>query len=148
MTGFVIRYLFFRLIFAELTGFCYIAPNVTFQRSYGIKAGRNLAVNRGTLIDGKGQVQLGDNVLIGPYVVIASAQHSYANPNLPMIMQTEEKDPVVIGNDVWIGTHSILLPGVHVGDRSIIGAASVVVKDVDSHTIAAGVPAKTIKSIP
>lgn len=147
ITGFTLRYLFFKLIFARLGGFSYIAPSVTMQRSYGIRAGKRLAVNRGTLIDGKGSVQIGDNVLIGPYVVIASAQHSFEQVGVPMIMQVETQKEVVIGNDVWIGAHAVILPGVHIGDRVIIGAGSIVSHDIEAHSIAAGVPARIIKPL-
>jgi maltose O-acetyltransferase len=145
MTGFITRYLLYKIIFKSLDGMCFVAPGVTMQRSYGIMAGKNLAVNRGTLIDGKGEVVLGENVLIGPYVIIASSQHSFERPDLPIIMQTETKARVTIGNDVWIGTHAIILPGVTVGYHVVIGAGSVVTRDVDSNVV--GSPAKKIKMI-
>lgn len=148
LTGFVVRYIFFKIIFKSLDGMCYIAPGVTMQRSYGIKAGKNLAVNRGTLIDGKGQVQIGDNVLIGPYVIIASAQHSFDRPGIPIVMQPEKKAKVTIGNDVWIGSHVVILPGVYIGDRVVIGAGSVVTNNVESYQVVAGTPAKKVKTIP
>lgn len=147
ITGFAIRYVFFKLLFNRLGGFSYIAPSVTMQRSYGIRAGRRLAVNRGTIIDGKGKIQIGDNVLIGPYVVIASAQHSFDQADLPMIMQVETQKEVVIGNDVWIGAHAVILPGVHIGDRVIIGAGSIVSHDIESHSVAVGAPARVIKPL-
>ena len=148
LTGFVIRYLFFKIIFKSLGGMCYIAPGVTMQRSYGIKAGRNLAVNRGSLIDGKGEVELGDNVLIGPNVIITSAQHSFDRVDIPMAMQPEKKAKVTIGNDVWIGTHAIINPGITIGDRVVVGAGAVVTHDVESYSVVAGVPAKLIKKLP
>jgi acetyltransferase-like isoleucine patch superfamily enzyme len=140
--------LFFKLIFKHLGGYPFIAPGVTFQRSYGIRVGNRLAVNRGTLIDGKSGLQIGDNVLIGPYVVITSAQHSFDQADIPMIMQLETKKEVTIGNDVWIGAHAVILPGVHIGDRVIIGAGAIVTHDIESHSITAGVPARVIKALP
>jgi len=148
LTGFIIRYLFFKITFKSLGGMCYVTPGVTMQRSYGIKAGRNLAVNRGTFIDGKGEVEIGDNVLIGPYVIITSAQHSFERADIPIVMQPEKKAKVTIGNDVWIGTHVIINPGVHIGDRVVIGAGSVVTHDVESYSVVVGIPAKTIKKLP
>ena len=126
---------------------CYIAPGVTMQRSYGIKIGKNFAANRGTLIDGKGGVTIGDNVLIGPYVIITSAQHSFNNLDIPIILQPEERARVTIGNDVWIGTHSVILPGISIGDRVIIGANSVVTHDVEAHSLMVGSPAKRISTL-
>ena len=147
LTGFCVRTLFLKLIFRRLSGMAYVAPGVTVQRSYGISAGKRLAVNRGTIIDGKGGVEIGDNVLIGPYVVIASAQHSYAKADLPIIMQPEEREKIVIGNDVWIGAHAVVLPGVHIGDRVVIGAGAVVTRDIESFSVVAGVPAQKLKNI-
>ena len=148
LTGFVVRYLFFKLLFRSLGGMCYIAPGVTMQRSYGIRAGRNLAVNRGSLIDGKGEVEIGDDVLIGPNVVITSAQHCFERPDLPMNVQPEKKARVRIGNDVWIGAHAVIVPGVSIGDRVVIAAGAVVTRDVDSHSVVGGVPARKIKDLP
>ena len=147
ITGFFVRYIFFKLIFSHLGGFCYIAPGVTLQRSYGICIGSRLAVNRGTLMDGKGNLKIGDDVLIGPYVVITTAQHSFDRVDLPMNMQVETKKEVTIGNDVWIGAHVVILPGVHIGNRVIIGASSVVSHDIESHSVAVGVPARVIKHL-
>jgi galactoside O-acetyltransferase len=148
LTGFVVRYLFFKVTFKSLGGMCYIAPGVTMQRSYGIRAGRNLAVNRGSLIDGKGEVEIGDNVLIGPNVIITSAQHSFDRPDIPIVMQPEKKARVTIGNDVWIGTHAIINPGINIGDRVVIGAGSVVTHDVESYSVVVGIPAKIVKKLP
>lgn len=148
VTGFLIRSFAYRLILGRLQGMAYIAPAVTFQRSYGIHLGKNFAVNRGSLIDGKGGVQIGDNVLIGPYVVIASSQHAYDNPDLPIILHLEDRAPVHIGNDVWIGAHAVILPGVTIGERVIVGAGAIVTRDIESHSVAVGVPAKVIRKLP
>jgi acetyltransferase-like isoleucine patch superfamily enzyme len=147
ITGFTVRYLFFKLIFNHLGGFCYIGAGVTMQRSFGIRVGKRFAVNRGTILDGKGNLSIGDNVLIGPNVVITSAQHSFDRVDIPIIMQVETKKEVIIGNDVWIGANSVILPGVHIGDRVIIGAGSVVSHDIASHSIAVGAPARVIKPL-
>lgn len=147
LTGFVARTAFYKLTFRQLNGMSYVTPGVTLQRSYGISAGKRLVVNKGTIIDGKGGVRMGDNVLIGPYVVIASTAHSYDAPEIPIVMQTEKKAEVVIGNDVWIGAHVVILPGIHIGDRVIIGAGAVVTQDIESHSVALGIPARKVRSL-
>jgi maltose O-acetyltransferase len=146
-TGFLIRNVSYRIFLKQLRGMSFIAAGVTFQRSYGIRIGKNFAVNRGSFIDGKGGVQFGDNVLVGPYVVIASSGHSFDDPNMPILSQTEHKKAVTIGNDVWIGSHVVIMPGVKIGDRVIIGAGAVVTKDIESHCIAMGIPAKITRKI-
>lgn len=147
LTGFTVRYLFFKMICNKLDGFSYIAPGVTLQRCFGIRAGKRIAVNRGTILDGKGNLTIGNDVMIGPNVVITSSQHSHEKADVPMILQTEVKKSVVLGNDVWIGANVVILPGVHIGDRVIIGAGSVVTRDIKSHSIAVGVPARVIKPL-
>ena len=93
-----------------------------------------------------GPVTVGDNVMMGPEVVIYTRNHNIERTDIPMQEQGyAEFKPVVIGNDVWIGRRSIILPGVHIGDGCVIGAGAVVTKDLPAYTIAGGVPAKVIK---
>ena len=99
---------------------------------------QNFVYNRGHLV-------LGDRVAIGPSVIIILASH----PNASRIRGTlKSKECVVrIGDDVWIGGGSIILNGITIGEGAIVGAGSVVTKDVDSYTIVAGNPAKEIRKI-
>ena len=92
-----------------------------------------------------GPLTIGDNVMMGPDVVILTHTHNIDTPTLPMIEQGMRTDPVTIGNDVWIGMRSIIMPGVNIGDGSVIGAGAVVTKDVPAYAIVGGVPAKVIK---
>jgi acetyltransferase-like isoleucine patch superfamily enzyme len=106
--------------------------------------GNNIQINPNTCI--YGQVIIGDNVLIAPNCMIAGGNHSFENSNKPMIIQNcTTKRPIVIGNDIWIASNSIILDGVHIGDGAIIGAGSVVTKDVPSMAIVVGNPAKLIR---
>jgi len=81
--------------------------------------------------------------LIGHNVVIATLNHDFNPAN--RISMTAKK--VVIGNNVWIGSSSVILPGVSIGDGSIIGAGSVVTKNVEKNILVAGNPAKIIKRL-
>ena len=90
---------------------------------------------------------LGDYVLMGPDVVIFSSSHEYKNPDVPIMLQGGiERKPVVIGNDVWIGTRVIIMPGVHIGNHVIIGANSVVTHDIPDYSVAAGSPARVVRN--
>jgi len=94
-----------------------------------------------------GDCSIGDYVMMGCDVVVITRNHAFDRTDIPMMHQGfEEERPVVIGNDVWIGDRVIIMPGVHVGDGSIIAAGAVVTHDVPSYTIVGGVPAKVIKS--
>lgn len=93
-----------------------------------------------------GRILIGSKVLMGPDVVMMATSHEYKDVSVPMMDQGEAKErPIVIGDDVWIGTRVIILPGVTVGSHSIISAGSVVTKDVESYSIVGGVPARVLK---
>lgn len=94
-----------------------------------------------------GEVVIGNDVMMGPNCTFYTRNHAFADLMKPMVQQgfTEEKK-IVIGNDVWIGGNVIILPGVTVGDHSIIGAGAVVTKDVPEWAIVAGNPA-TVKGM-
>lgn len=97
------------------------------------------------------QIHCADSVIIGDKVGIAwdvvIMDHNYHSLNFAEGEPDLDPRPVVIGNRVWIGLRSIILKGVHIGDGSIIGAGSVVTKDIPPNTLAAGNPAKPIKEI-
>jgi maltose O-acetyltransferase len=90
--------------------------------------------------------QIGNDVMMAPYVIILSGSHNFDRTDITMREQgAPPPQKIVIGNDVWIGTRSIILPGVNVGHHSIIGAGSVVTKDVPDWAIVAGNPASIIR---
>ncbi len=90
------------------------------------------------------EVRIGSNVFIAPGVHIYTATH----PLEAELRRTQELGrPITIGNDVWIGGRAIICPGVTIGDRTVIGAGSVVTKDVPADVVAAGNPAKVIRMI-
>ena len=91
------------------------------------------------------RVVFGDNVFIGPNCGFYTAEHPM-DPN-ERNKFLEYAKPITIGNNVWIGGSAIVLGGVVIGDNTIIGAGSVVVKDIPSNSIAVGNPCKVIKKI-
>ena len=93
-----------------------------------------------------GTCTIGDYVMMGADVTVITHNHSFERTDIPMMDQGfEEERPVVIGNDVWIGDKVTILPGVNIGDGSIIGAGAVVTHDVPPYAIVGGVPAKIIR---
>ncbi len=137
-----------REIFSELTGsvvddtFKLFPP---FYSDYGKNTvvGKRVFINSGCCFQDQGGIEIGDGVLIGQQVVIATLNHGFA----PEHRQNLIPKRVKIGNNVWIGTHATILPGVTVGDNSIIAAGAVVTKDVPENTVVGGVPARIIKKI-
>lgn len=135
-------------LFEELTGkeidksFRCFPP---FYTDFGknITIGKNVFFNINCSFQDRGGIIIGDGVFIGQNVIISTLNHGI---NLKD-RNTTYPSKVVIGNNVWIGSGANILPGISIGDNSIIGAGSVVSKDIPSNSIAVGVPAKVIKSI-
>ena len=93
-----------------------------------------------------GKCIIGNDVMMGPQCIIYTRNHKFDDLTKSMNLQGfQEEKPVVIGNDVWIGGRVIILPGVHIGSHSIIGAGAVVSKDVPEWAIVAGNPATVRK---
>lgn len=122
--------------------------NVNIERGAVFNRNCSLGNNSGIGINAclNGTVSIGDDVMMAPECMIYTANHRYDRTDVPMRLQgTSEERPVRIGNDVWIGARVTILPGVTVGDHSIISAGAVVTKDVPDYGIVGGVPAKVIK---
>lgn len=93
-----------------------------------------------------GTVSIGSHVMMGPHCTVYTRNHAFDRTDIPMCEQGfYEEKPVVIDDDVWIGGHVIILPGVHIGKGAIVGAGAVVTKDVPEFAIVGGSPAKVIK---
>ena len=94
-----------------------------------------------------GRCTIGDYVMMGEDCTIITRNHKFDRTDVPMMEQGfEEEKSVCIGNDVWIGDRVMIMPGVHIGDGCVIGAGSVVTRDIPPYSVAAGVPAKVIRS--
>ena len=118
-----------------------------FTCDYGnnIVLGKNVFINSNCYFMDGAKITVGDNVFIGPSCGFYTANH-------PLDYQTrnqgiEQALPILIGNNVWLGGNVIVLPGVEIGDGCVIGAGSVVTKDIEANSIATGVPCKVIKKI-
>lgn len=117
-----------------------------FHCDYGINitVGENfLANNNCTMLD-VAPITIGDDVLIAPNVGIYTAGHAL-DPEMRRDHKLEFGAPIVIGNNVWLGANSTILPGVTIGDHVVIGAGSVVTKDIPANSLAAGNPCRIIR---
>lgn len=136
-----------------IANYCWINYDVEICPDKLIKIGNKTTIQKRSTINGN--VTIGEECIIAPNVFISSGTHIY-NLKPELTIREQEKyaadnsienqydKPVTIGNDVWIGVNSVILPGVSIGDHCIIGANAVVTKDVESGKIVAGIPAKVI----
>lgn len=116
-----------------------------FYVDYGknIFLGKNVWIQHGCTFFDRGKITIGNNVFIAPKVNLITLNHAFD----PSLRTATICKPIVIEDGVWIGTNSTILPGVTIGKNSIIGANSLVNKDVPANVVVAGNPAKVIKSI-
>ena len=118
-----------------------------FFCDYGahIRLGADCFINTNTIFLDCAEIRVGDHCQIGPGVQVLAADH----PREPELRQAhvELARPVTIGENCWIGAGAILCPGVSVGDHSVVGAGSVVTRDVPSRVVAAGNPCRVIRRL-
>ena len=138
-----VQELFFKLINKPLDKTFKLFPPFYTDCGKNIHLGKNVFINSCCHFQDQGGITIGDNVLIGHNVVIATLNH---NQN-PKFRASIIPKPVKIGNDVWIGSNATILPGVKIGDGAVVAAGAVVTKDVKSNTIVGGNPAKLIKRV-
>jgi galactoside O-acetyltransferase len=133
-------------MFAEIGEGCYIeSPLRTNFGGRHVHFGKNIYANFNlTLVDDT-HIYVGDNTMFGPNVTVATAGH----PIEPHLREKgyQYNAPVRIGRNCWIGAGAILLPGVTVGDNVVIGAGSVVTKDIPSDVVAVGNPCKVLRPV-
>ena len=110
-----------------------------------IEIGNHSGISHGCWISGGGGLTIKDNVIIGPKVIIHTANHNYSSKEIPIMYQGHNFKKVIINNNVWTGAGAIILPGVTIEENSIVAAGAVVTKDVPMDVIVGGVPARIIK---
>lgn len=135
-------------IFSRLIGFNVdnsfrLLPPFYTDFGKNIRVGKNVFINHACTFMDRGGITIGNDVLIAPKVNLITINH----PIQPELRHSTISQPIVIGNNVWIGVSATVMPNVTIGDNAIIAAGAVVTKDVPPNTIVAGVPAKIIKQI-
>ena len=133
-------------MFAEIGENCYM--ETPFYANWGgknVHIGDHFYSNYNLMLVDDGEITIGDNVMIAPNVILCSATHPIS-PNLRE-KGMEYNMPVKIGNRVWIGANVVVMPGVTIDDNSVIGAGSVVTKDIPTNVVAFGNPCKVYREI-
>lgn len=133
-------------MFAEIGENCYIEPPLhSNMGGHHVHFGRNIYANYNlTLVDDT-HIYVGDYTMFGPNVTIATAGH----PILPELRQRglQYNMPVRIGKNCWLGAGVIILPGITIGDDVVVGAGSVVTKDIPSGVVAVGNPCRILREV-
>lgn len=135
-----------KAMLAEVGENCYIEP--PFHSNWGgknVHLGKNVYFNFNVTLVDDTHIYVGDYTMLGPNVVVATAGH-------PILPELREKAlqfnlPVKIGRNCWLGAGVIVLPGVTIGDNTVIGAGSVVTKDIPANVVAVGNPCKVLREI-
>lgn len=129
----------------EIGDASFIYRNVFFQGK--VVVGKRCCFSDNCLMNGGSEgIRIGDDVMIAPNCVLVAFGHEYQDLEIPMISQPWTYGTIVIEDDVWIGANCTITQGVTLGRGCIVGAGSVVTKDVARHSIVGGVPARVIGS--
>lgn len=133
-------------VFAECGDYCYI--ELPFRASWGgshVHFGTGVYANSNVTLLDDGHIYVGNRVLFGPNVVVATASHPL-EPELRRYEMQFNRD-VCIGENVWIGAGAIIMAGVHIGRNSVIGAGSVVTRSIPENVLAYGTPCSVVREI-
>jgi galactoside O-acetyltransferase len=110
-----------------------------------LKIGNNFSMNSNSQLGSSGgKILIGDDVSIGPNCVFRAANHRFTRTDIPINRQGHSYGEIIVGNDIWFGANCVVTPNTKIGNGVIVAAGAVVVKDMPSYSIAAGVPARVI----
>jgi acetyltransferase-like isoleucine patch superfamily enzyme len=124
-----------------------MVPGQTMVSDPVVSIGDRCLIGKGSGIVGHLHISIGDDVWTGHHVYITDQNHGYADRVLPISRQVMPERPVTVGSGSWLGHGTVVLPGATIGRHVVVGANSVVTGDLPDFTVAAGVPARVIKSI-
>lgn len=114
----------------------------------GVEIGSRVGINAGAVVFSHGRTRIGDDVLIGPGAVLSTAGHAFGDEGgaAPIRLQGAAVANIEVGAGAWIGAHAVVLPGVRIGESAVVAAGAVVSRDVPPRSLAAGVPARVVRS--
>lgn len=122
-----------------------IRPPLNVDYGYNISIGSGTFVNYGLMALDVAPITIGDDVQLGPNVQLLTPTHS-VEPE-PRRAKLEAAEPITIADNVWLGGAVVVLPGVSIGENTVVGAGAVVTKDLPANVVAVGNPARVIRSL-
>lgn len=137
------RFLVLRLFNSKIKS-TYIGEGITFIFPWNLEIGKNSSLNSGIIIDCTEKVYIGEGVRIAPNVYISTADHNFEK-RIPIVNQGFNVGQIFIKNNTWIGANCIINKAVLIGEGCVIGAGSVVTKDISDYYVAFGVPCREFK---
>jgi maltose O-acetyltransferase len=141
--GFAVRGMLASVLFAESGPHLHLHGRSAVGNGRHIHAANNVGIGQGTTFNGRGDVFLGPHLTMGPGCLFITGDHEVASRR-PLREQHNFHQPIRIGEDVYLGARVIVLPGITIGDGAVVGAGSVVSRDVEPYSIVAGNPIKVI----
>jgi len=143
--GFGLRYILYKKLLNNIGEKVIFFPNIYLFYPENLTLGTDVSIHEFSYIDARGEIEIGSNVMIAHSVSILSSSHISEKIDVPIKHQGMEISKISIGNNVWIGAKVTILMGINIGNGVIIGANSVVTKDVPDNVVIAGVPAQIKK---
>jgi acetyltransferase-like isoleucine patch superfamily enzyme len=126
-------------------GAALVATGVVARPGTGIRVGDRTGIGDHSFIGGQGGVEIGSDVLMGPGVHVFSENHRFDRSDIPLRLQGEERSPVVVEDDCWIGGGATILGGVRLGRGTVVAARAVVTADTPPNSLVAGIPARVVR---
>jgi len=125
---------------------CRVLRHVIIYFPERLKLGNNVGISSYTQLNAAGGVEIGDDTLIGPGCMIWSVNHRFASLDSPIRCQGYEQAAVMIERNCWIAGHVVILPGVRIGEGSIVAAGSVVTGSCEPRSVLVGAPARVVRT--
>ena len=130
--------------FLSSAGAVDVAEHTHIRMPWRLRCGRQVSIGRGCQLTCTEGITLGDDVLLGPGVLLVSNNHEWTDPDRHIRDQGLRGAPIVVGDDVWIGANVVVLPGVTIGSGSVVAAGAIVRDDVPPYAVVAGAPARVV----
>lgn len=140
-----LRYFFFKYLFKKSGKKFNILDSVIINFPENISLGDRVSIHQFSILDATAEIEISDNVAIGSHVALITSSHNFHDKNKNIKDQGISSKKIIIDENVWLGCRVTILKGVRIGKNSIIGANSLVNKDIPENVIAAGIPCKVIK---
>ncbi|GGD65626.1 acyltransferase [Paenibacillus nasutitermitis] len=147
LPGVAVRYCILKRLAKRCGDNVLVGPGVEIRYWERLSVGSNVSIHKQCYIDAYGELDIDDEVSIAHQTSLVSFQHTWSDESMPIRDNAVVSGKIRIARDVWIGCGVRVLSGVEIGSRSVIAAGAVVTRSVPSGVVAAGVPAKNVKTI-